>query len=393
MKKLLTLLCVLAVCGEFGYLLLKDHPHWPEIVWTPALWTATEAEVVSGTAAPDSSGALALEEPAGGSPEMDAGPAMDSSQIPASVPASTSPIDVSSPSVGDENGGQLKFVKEDEDTVRSAPDTSELVAVPESPPAEVAESVAESMTWADQLFEPTVSSVSAASAKQVREPGAIEQSFASLVRVIQTGAGSGVTGGRRGQAIGQTGLGVILDVDSEGFQVLTAAHVVAQSADLDVELIPAMNQSPEGASGNQEVQSQRFRSVEVMGQDAGRDLALLRVHWPLADPERMIPVGLHSDVKHIWVKSQVWLAKLNDVDGVVRIGATVIDQKRARREIDGPPVEYLVLDQVSVPGMSGGGLFAESGELIGIISGNGGGRLHCIASSEIKTFLSETKSD
>ncbi|KLU06665.1 hypothetical protein RISK_001420 [Rhodopirellula islandica] len=382
MKKLLTLLCLLAVCGEFGYLLLKDHPHWPEIVWTPALWTSPETGVAADSAESVAAGQSVPGNPAGPSPALDSGlanPGVRSFTPSAGVPSSRE--DVGLPARMEEESGRPKPVR------------SELAAGAEEPQTEPEDSVSETPTLADQLFEPTVSSVSAASVKPVNEPVSLDRAFASLVRVIQTGSESEAAGGRRGSGNGQTGVGVIVEVDSEGFRVLTAAHVVAQLVDLDVELLAFLDEPTGLVSGGTDAEPRRFRSVEVIGQDPGRDLALLQVHWPVAEPGRIAQAVFHAEVGRDWTDAEVWLANLNGSGGVERISASVIDQKRARREIEGAPVEYLVLDQVSVPGMSGGGLFAESGELIGIISGNGGGRLHCIAGREIQVFLSVVRSD
>ncbi|MCC9656080.1 S1 family peptidase [Rhodopirellula halodulae] len=345
MKKTLTLICGIAVAAEFGYLLLKDHPHWPEIVWTPGLWippSSPDEGSFKRPMAEDSTTSFRAMEASGNE---------DSSVSPGGL--------TSDPT--DQNAESAK--------VESIEETDS--------------------SWADKLFEPdrpseegSVDSAAKTSDRSLTTANT-DLLARSMVQVRRESDEIAIGQTGRRQNDGWTGAGVIVKVDSEGFWVLTAQHVVARPVSLEIELL---EDNGGGGGGPLAMESHSLQAVELVGKDQDRDLALLRVEWPLA-MTRGIQAVDWAGGGHVSSGEEVLVCEFTGENRWEWDRATLVERKTAKREHGGVPIEYLVLSNPSKPGMSGGGAFTASGKLCGIISGNGAGQMHCIAVTEIDRFM------
>ncbi|WP_404308826.1 S1 family peptidase [Neorhodopirellula lusitana] len=358
MKKLLTLLCLLAIAAEFGYLLLKDHPQWPDIVWTPELWFPENSAT-----APADSGGVPIDS--------------NSNIVPAGINASANPIDSG-------NGMQSGNV------------ATTVVLTSGANPAAVANSEEASQSSATEDAESTFTMPHHASpepkADMNEDTDLVRRALSSLVRVHQVPASGANASSAENVTPQNTGTGVIVKVHADGFDVLTASHVVEGRSNVKVELMPPMNDaSGSGSRGLEALPTSLtapiLNSVEVLGRDTVKDLALLHVHWPVAGSRTLTSVPLDSTPQTNWSGREVWLGDLDAGSDTRAMSATVTKLTRARRDESTAAVEYLVLDKVSHPGMSGGGVFSSEGQLVGIVSGNGDGHMHCVAPSELDAFL------
>lgn len=175
-----------------------------------------------------------------------------------------------------------------------------------------------------------------------------------------------------------TGSGVIVAQSPDGFDVLTACHVVQNHHDLTVVFWRSIGDN---------LHREESRAVEVVACDVKRDLARLRVTSPIvpssalapmeADPEHALP----SDGRQVW--GMAWSSRSEPQARPLRI----TEVKTVARQADSGLATYWVVDSASDSGMSGGPLLDIHGHLIGVASGNSSGSGYYVHLSEVLEFM------
>ena len=213
--------------------------------------------------------------------------------------------------------------------------------------------------------------------EQDREPAATFQ--AASVRVTESR--SGIFGG-----------GSIVAIDELGFDVLTAAHVIAGTRSLEIHAWTP--QTPDDASAFPDGNVLRFADVTVVAEDKDLDLAWLRVETPirlrhaLDLPGTAVAKQLSAAVRRgepVTAYRAGWMAE----DRPTLEPVTIIGAKRAVRRRGDVAVNYFAVDQPTTKGDSGAGLFDRRGVLIGVASGNSGGRGYFCDAGEVSRFITE----
>jgi len=178
---------------------------------------------------------------------------------------------------------------------------------------------------------------------------------------------------------GSQGTGVVLDVSENGFEVLTACHVVNGASAISVF---AFEQK-----AKQWVRRE-YRTVELVRCDEDSDLATISVRTPISHLSAP-PLEIFSkptEENFLENERPVWTVSWTDDGKPVANERKIADRRMAQRTAGARPVSYWVLTSSSEPGMSGGPLLSIRGELIGIASGNSGGNAFYIDKSEILRF-------
>lgn len=186
------------------------------------------------------------------------------------------------------------------------------------------------------------------------------------------------------------GSGVVVRRRSTSFDVLTADHVIGDGTDLTVEMASSIPDTSEGAglsrTGMPKIDFRRVeRSVSVLHRDPMIDLAMLRVHTPIAAPGT--DVQLTSKPSADFVGETGLVCDATGVHGLEIQAILIASFDRVRRNPDTAPVGFLILTVASKPGMSGSGLFDRGGGLIGIASGNADGAAHYVGPDEMRLCL------
>jgi Do/DeqQ family serine protease len=147
--------------------------------------------------------------------------------------------------------------------------------------------------------------------------------------------------GRPGE-VGGAGSGVI--VDAENGYILTNHHVVGEADEIQVSLIDG-----------------RTLDAEIVGSDAGTDIALLKVE---ADDLTEMPIGDSEDVR-----VGDFVIAIGNPYGLTHTVTSGIVSALGRNNISRDGFEDFIQTDASInPGNSGGALVNMSGELIGINS-------------------------
>jgi S1-C subfamily serine protease len=181
------------------------------------------------------------------------------------------------------------------------------------------------------------------------------------------------------------GSGVIVAVNREGFEVLTACHVVRGKKNLSVVAFRDFGSGLERTE---------FQNVSILSCDEDSDLARLLV--VTSDPPKRfvrIMLALSESVRTIPDNGlAAWGLSWTDDGFPVPKPCVIKSQKTAQRASGGRAVGYWMIDRPSVPGMSGGPLLDEDGLLIGIASGNSGGAGFYLDEFEISQFMKDKPS-
>lgn len=168
--------------------------------------------------------------------------------------------------------------------------------------------------------------------------------------------------------------GVVVGRSSTGFDVVTADHVLDGRKNV-------MVQAWQGDGASAKLQS--FLSVTVMHRAPDKDLAWVRVRASASD---VVPLSIaplrERDRQAVWtyhVNQQKPIFESHEID----------KRLTAKREGQATAVSYWRLMNRIEPGLSGGALVDETGQWIGIASGNNQNQAHYVDPSEIISFLKE----
>ncbi len=173
------------------------------------------------------------------------------------------------------------------------------------------------------------------------------------------------------------GSGVVIGISDREFFVLTAQHVVSAAKPFRIRCY-----EPRIANNSRVVRD--HSSVEVIAQDAGCDLALVRVKSGIPAAASAILVNSRK----IFPKefSKAWTVDWTG-PAIELANSPEPTRRQARRSNDAMPMSFWVLNTPSKAGMSGGPLLSSSGALMGIASGNSDGHAYYVDEAEIASFL------
>jgi len=188
------------------------------------------------------------------------------------------------------------------------------------------------------------------------------------------------------QATATQGAGVVVSSSREGFEVLTACHVVKGKDDLKVVAFRQFGS---------ELERCEYRSVSVLSCDEDSDLAKIFVETsespaPIA---RFAPESIKKSRKIPEGGLAVWGLGWTEGGRPVPKSSKITTRRSAQREMGRRAVGYWVIDSPSAPGMSGGPLLDLNGYLVGIASGNSGGNAYYLDEFEISRYIHEARSN
>jgi hypothetical protein len=179
---------------------------------------------------------------------------------------------------------------------------------------------------------------------------------------------------------GTQGSGVIVAVTREGFEVLTACHVVNGKNKLTVVAFYEIGG---------ETERFEYRNVSILNCDKNSDLARLLV--VTSDPPKRFVRIMQTPAEPISPVVDnglaAWGLSWSDNGTPVPKPCRVKSHVTAQRVPGGRPIGYWVLNEPSVPGMSGGPLLNQDGFLIGIASGNSSGAAYYLDEFEISLLM------
>jgi len=208
------------------------------------------------------------------------------------------------------------------------------------------------------------------------------------------------------------GCGVVIAQRAQEFDVLTAAHIVSAEPRLVVQCFAP---GKDGAVGP----LVKHGNLKVRIQDPRADLAVLEVRSgippagvvgrhvgdAMATQKLGEPGQIHSEQNEqklnelgegaatespaavIAAPFVAWAVEWTQVEALQMRKVQVVRRQVARRTLGTQPVSFWVLAEPSRSGMSGGGLFSESGELVGVASGNSGQHAYYTDDLEMGEFL------
>lgn len=175
-----------------------------------------------------------------------------------------------------------------------------------------------------------------------------QPSVVSIATVVETRNGPFIQRGRG------AGTGVVLDEDGH---VLTNAHVVAGASDIEVTVAG----------------ERRTRRAVVLGADAARDLAVLR----LLDTGGLVPASIGESSGLVVGQPVVAIGNALGLAGSPTVSAGIVSATdRSISTPDGPLTGLLQTDTAISSGNSGGPLLDADARVIGIntaVAGSGGG--------------------
>jgi putative serine protease PepD len=195
---------------------------------------------------------------------------------------------------------------------------------------------------ADSTTRPTVASDTPAAATS--EAAGINAALADLPGLVEQVSPSVVQIRARGQNGGGVGSGVVVDLSGH---ILTNNHVVDGAVTLVVEL-------PDGTTA----------AAELLGSDAGNDLAVIRADLPAS---ALVPASF-GDSDAVRVGEPVFaIGNPFDLDFTVTAGIISGIDRESQQRLNGRSIRGVLQTDAAVnPGNSGGPLFNAAGEVIGI---------------------------
>ncbi|MCR9295037.1 MAG: serine protease [bacterium] len=182
----------------------------------------------------------------------------------------------------------------------------------------------------------------------------------------------------------RVGTGFIVRHTPTGIDLVTAQHVTDDMEDVVLRLWLGS-----GTTSNY----RDYATFEVIYADYTRDLSYVRVVHQFGEGEGGVQAALRvasnpPEKKEFFA----WAVDAGDVAEKPRmLGVNVVDRIRAKRFKTTDPIHYWKLEQDSAPGMSGGPLLDQQGNVIGVASGNSRGHGYYCAHREIVTFLQEAR--
>ena len=178
---------------------------------------------------------------------------------------------------------------------------------------------------------------------------------------------------------GAQGTGVVVDVGKNGFEVLTACHVVKGANAISVFAFQLEAK---------EWVRREYRTVELVRCDEDSDLARIRIRTPIAHLSA-IPMDIltkFAEKKLLGNEELAWTVSWTEDGKPVANESKIAERRTAQRKAGARLVSYWILNGPSEPGMSGGPLLSTRGELMGIASGNSGGNAFYVDEFEISRF-------
>lgn len=170
------------------------------------------------------------------------------------------------------------------------------------------------------------------------------------------------------------GSGSIFAIQDDKVYILTAYHVIQGAATVTVTTHFGPGQKP-----------QFFAAGVVVASDRASDLALVSLTAQVP-PECFLDVG-PVDQKLPEGGMAAWSFGCESRTGAVCSEVRILAQKRVRRQAGGSAVEVWEVDPASIEGHSGGPMVDPSGRLLGVASGNSGGKAYFTHTAEVYQFL------
>ena len=176
------------------------------------------------------------------------------------------------------------------------------------------------------------------------------------------------------------GCGVIVSTSIDGFDVLTANHLFAETELFSITTFG--RDSVEGAFS-----TRSHDSVRVIKRSAAMDLALVRV--------RSVIVPVYTASLAELGKPEAlpdfsgWAVYCEGAGAPTSNKVSRAEKTTARRTKDAELIDYWKIEPESIHGASGSGLFDDQGQLVGIASGNSRGFAYYSHANGIAKFLKD----